>query len=166
MAVLFKTGSSLTKQFYTTQISNLKTQKLESFEGNRTLKENFCFLVFFFFISQSCCSALLNFTYFWSRFRLHIFEELRMKLKMIFAVFVFCWQLLFSELRYTHAPCRSFLRALPKEAFFRRAACSFNTSAFQCHEHRKKQLKKKNLLFQRAINIRELLYLLLVSSLS
>jgi hypothetical protein len=44
MAVLFKTGSSLTKQFYTTQISNLKTQKLES------LKEIEELFVFFFFL--------------------------------------------------------------------------------------------------------------------
>lgn len=71
------------KQFYTTQISNLKTQSLKVWR--KILKKLWEKLLFSFFsFDKPISAALLNFTYFWSRFRLHIFEELRLKLKMIF----------------------------------------------------------------------------------
>lgn len=107
MAVLDSRPARLSRIFNKTVLhnTNLGTQKHKSFEScwkektwrKTALEEKlflfscFCFafslLSFFcvFLISQSFAAALLNFTYFWSRFRLHIFEELRMKLKMIFS---------------------------------------------------------------------------------
>lgn len=98
------------KQFYTTQISNLKTQKLESLKENleKTLRKTLVFFFFYMLLQAKFSAALLNFTYFWSRFRLHIFEELRVKLKMIFTCLVRC-QLLFLTIRYAQAQTKAFL---------------------------------------------------------
>ena len=126
----------VTKQFYTTQMSNLKTQKLlivlRGIELFFWRKKTF-FLCFYFLVFQSqfCCSDFPQI--------LHTFDldfdciaskGGERKLKMIFTVFVLLAAPFFPKLRAAHAHrCGSSLCNCRKVSFHR-AACSFNTSFF------------------------------------
>lgn len=129
----------VTKQFYTTQISNLKTQKLlivsrgiELWRKKTSFSAFLYFFSFFFVQSQFSDFFSSNFTYFWSRFRLHSFEELRTKTENDFHSFRFSWQLLFPKFKPRTCATTHFLSVqLPKKVFsFVLSSCSFNTSFF------------------------------------
>lgn len=122
----------------------LKNTKLESLKENleKNFLVSFSFLVSYFFLSEanffSGLAALLNFTYFWSRLRLHSFKEVANETENDFLQ---NWlpELLFStRFRAALAHIQKALEPQKKHETLRLSSEHAVSAQFQCHEHHKK----------------------------